>query len=128
MIGLTVLTVGAFFVFFLKLFSTFMNFSEKKEWKDQRLEVAEQLRSEGLTEQAIAQYVQYLDQEEVDLKVRARVSQTIGELYAGRENCAEALAWFYQAREAQPAGDVPADLKSAIAACRQKVRRTSEIP
>lgn len=119
---LTVVTAVTFAVFLFKMVGKVTSSSQEKPWVLQLQMVGDKLKEAGLKKQAVAQYTKFLEQEDVDLKTRSRVSQTLGELYISLGDCSSALVWLYQA---QVAGPGPADketLESQIAACLKKVK------
>jgi hypothetical protein len=121
-ITLTVLTAVAFSVFFFKLVGKVTSSPKETPWAMELRTVGDKLKEAGLHRQAIAQYTKYLDREGIDLKTRALVSQTLGELYKTLGDCGEALVWFYRA---EAAGPDPADkntLESQIATCLKEVK------
>ncbi len=119
---LTILTFVAFGVFFFKLTGKVTTSPKEQSWSLKLRAVGDKLKSEGLYKQAVAPYTRFLEHEDIDLKTRAKVSQTLGELHATLGDCGEALVWFYQA---EVAGPDPADkdvLDSHIATCLQEVK------
>ncbi len=121
-IALTVITAVAFSVFFYKLVSKVTSSPKEKPWALELRGVGDKLKEAGLHRQAIAKYTQFLAHEGIDLKTRASVSQTVGELNKTLGDCGEALVWFYQA---EAAGPDPADkesLKSQVATCLKEVK------
>jgi len=119
---LTVITLVAFAVFFYKVVGKVTSSSKDKPWALHLQMVGDKLKEAGLNRQAVTQYTKFLEHEDVDLKTRALVSQTLGELYVTLSDCGEALVWFYQA---ELAGPDPADketLVSHIAACLKEVK------
>ena len=119
---LTVITLVAFAVFFYKVVGKVTSSSKDKPWALQLKNVGDKLKEAGLKKQAVAQYTIFLEHEDVDLKTRALVSQTLGELYIKLGDCGSALVWLYQA---QVAGPGPADnetLESQIATCLKEVK------
>ncbi len=121
-IVLTVITIIAFSALFIKLVTRMASPSSGKNWASQLELVGDELNKAGLKEQAIEQYTKFLQQGKVDLATRARVSQTLGELYAGQGNCAEGLVWFYQARIAGPEPSRKDSLQSQISSCLREVQ------
>jgi hypothetical protein len=96
--------------------------SKETPWAMELRTVGDKLKEAGLHRQAIAQYTKFLAHEGIDLKTRALVSQTLGELFKSLGDCGEALVWFYQAEAAEPD---PADkntLESQIATCLKEVK------
>ena len=119
---LTIITAVTFAVFFFKVVGKVTSSSKEKPWALHLKIVGDKLTEAGLKKQAVAQYTKFLEHEDVDLKTRALVSQTLGELYIKLGDCSEALFWFYQA---QVAGPDPADkeiLGSQIATCLKEVK------
>ncbi len=117
---LTVVTVAAFAVFSLQLVSKMLSPSKAASWPNRLYEVAGKLQEAGLKQQAVQQYIRYLETAKVDLARRAAVSETIGALYREMDNCPEALVWFYSAQvAAQQPGET---LQSHIAACLKTLR------
>ena len=118
---LTVVTTVTFAFFLFKVVGKVTSSSKEKPWVLQMEMVGDKLKEAGLKKQAIAQYTKSLEQKDVDLKTRSRVSQTLGELYISLDDCSSALVWLYQA---QVAGSDPADkvtLETQIAACLKEV-------
>jgi hypothetical protein len=121
-VGLTILTVIAFSVFFYKLVSKVTSSDKERPWALELQVVGDKLKKVGLHKQAADLYARFLDNENIDLKTRAVVSQTLGELYTELGDCHSALVWLYQA---EVAGPEPADketLAAQIAICLKKVK------
>ena len=119
---LTVITAVTFAVFLFKVVGKVTSSSKEKPWALHLQMVGDKLKEAGLNRQAVTQYTKFLTQENVDLKTRSRVSQTLGELYISFGDCSSALDWLYQA---QVAGPGPADnetLESQIATCLKEVK------
>ncbi len=122
-IALTVLTMVAFLVLAFKLVGKMTSSTEEeKPWALEIRVVGDKLKEAGLHRQAIAQYAKFLENEDIDLKTRAKVSQTVGELYKTRGDCGSALVWFYQAEVAGPAPADKTTLDFQIAACLKEVK------
>lgn len=120
-VGLTVVTVVAFTVFFYKLVGKVTSPSKERPWALELQVVGDKLKKAGLHRQAAIQYAKFLENDNIDLKTRALVSQTLGELYAELGDCQSALVWLYQA---EVAGPDPADEKAVaaqIATCLKKI-------
>ena len=78
---LTLIMLGAMGVLFIKIAFS-INSSEKKSDSYQYLRnVGDKLRDKGLHEQAIDQYIKYLEKTESYTSPRAFVAHTVGELY-----------------------------------------------
>jgi len=95
--------------------------ADEKNWARQLLTVGDELKSAGLKEQAVGQYKKFLEQDKIDLKTRARVSFTLGELYAQLGNCPEALVWLFQARIAEPDPVIKEALQGKIDICLKEI-------
>lgn len=87
---LTVITAVTFAVFFFKVVGKMTSSSKEKPWALQLKIVGDKLKEAGLKRQAVTQYTKFLEHEDVDLKTRALVSQTLGELYIGLSDCRSA--------------------------------------
>ena len=119
---LTLVTVVAFIVLAVKLVSKITSSAKVKPWALELRVVGNKLKDAGLYRQAAGQYEKFLDYERIDLKTRAEVSQTIGELYKTLGDCGSALVWFYQAEVAGPAPADKENLDSQIAVCLNEVK------
>jgi len=96
---LTLITLGAMGALFIKIAFS-VNSSEKKSDNYQYLRnVGDKLRDKGLHEQAIDQYIKYLEKTKNKTTSRAMVAHTIGQIYMGLSNCQEGLIWLFQAEE-----------------------------
>ena len=96
---LTLITLSAMGVLFIK-FVFLANSLEKKPDSYQYLRnVGDKLRDKGLHEQAIDQYIKYLDKTKINTDSRAMVAHTIGQIYMELSNCQEGLIWLFQAEE-----------------------------
>ena len=118
---LTLATLIAFAVFFVKLSSSLLGSPEV--WGPQIQVVGDKLKSAGLKEQAITQYIKFLELREIDLKIRARVAQTVGQLYIELDNCPEAMPWLFQAETIGPAPSQNDILTRHIDFCLQKIKQ-----
>ena len=127
-ITLTVLTLVAF----VALFAKFVNkppFPKKavqapisnQSLIDEYQAVGTRLMNSGLKEQAIDQFIEVWELQEVGSKERASAAQTVGRLYADLDNCREALVWLF--RDEISSSD--RSMTPLIDACLAKVRSTS---
>ncbi len=119
---LTVITAVTFAVFFFKVVGKVTSSSKEKPWALHLKIVGDKLKEAGLKRQAIVQYTKFLEHEAVDLKTRAKVSQSLGKLYSTLGDYSSALVWLYQA---QVAGPGPADkesLESQIDVCLKELK------
>jgi hypothetical protein len=118
---LTLITVGAFGVFFVKLTDTIITPPKKDDRAQYLRAVGDRLKETGLKEQAINQYIKFLDKTQTNEKTRAEVAHTVGKLYMQLSNCREALVWFFEAEMAGPAYPQPGELKQDIDTCTTQV-------
>ncbi len=119
---LTVITAITFAVFFFKVVGKVTSSTEEKPWALHLKIVGDKLKEAGLKRQAIVQYTKFLEYEDIELKSRALVSQTLGELYFTLGDCRSALVWFYQAQVAGPDPANEETLESQIATCLKKIK------
>ena len=118
---LTLITVCAMGALFIKIAYS-INSSEKKSDSYQYLRnVGDKLRDKGLHEQAIDQYIKYLEKTKINTSPRALVAHTVGELYMELSNCQEALVWLFQAEEAEKTYHRTDELKKHIDTCSTKI-------
>jgi tetratricopeptide (TPR) repeat protein len=110
--------MGAFFIKITYSISA----SEKQSNSYQYLlKVGDKLRNKGLHEQAIDQYIKYLEKTKINTSPRAFVAHTVGELYMELSNCQEALVWLFQAEEAEKTYHRTDELKKHIDTCSTKI-------
>ncbi len=119
-ISFVLFTFLLFGVFFTVLIKKVFDSSEKKQWESRFELLGDRLRENGLHKQAIEQYEKFLNQSEIDIKKRALVSFSIGELYMESENCPDALVWFFQTDMADANFPQKEKLNSNIKTCLQK--------
>ena len=118
---LTLVTLAAMGALFIKIAFS-VNSSENKSDTYQYLRnVGDKLKSKGLHEQAIDQYVKYLEKTKINTSPRALVAHTVGELYMELSNCQEALVWLFQAEEAEKTYHRTDELKKHIDTCSTKI-------
>ena len=118
---LTLITLGAMGALFIKIAFS-VNSSEKKSDNYQYLRnVGDKLRDKGLHEQAIDQYIKYLEKTKINTSPRAFVAHTVGELYMELSNCQEALVWLFQAEEVEKTYHRTDELKKHIDTCLAKI-------
>jgi len=114
---LTLITLGAMGALFIKIAFS-VNSSEKKSDNYQYLRnVGDKLRNKGLHEQAIDQYIKYLEKTKINTTSRAMVAHTIGQIYMELSNCQEALVWLFQAEEEEATYHRADELKKHIDTC-----------
>jgi len=124
-IVLTIITFIAFVIFAFLLLNKIFSSSGTKSWDKQLLQVGDRLKNEGLREEAIAQYKQFLSGKKIDRAARAEVSYSIGTLYKEKGNCRQALVWFFQAELADAATSRKNNINSEIADCRRQLKITA---
>ena len=118
---LTLVTLAAMGALFIKIAFS-VNSSENKSDTYQYLRnVGDKLKSKGLNEQAIDQYIKYLEKTKINTSARAFVAHTVGELYMELSNCQEALVWLFQAEEAEKTYHRTDELKKHIDTCSTKI-------
>ena len=118
---LTLITLGAMGALFIKIAFS-VNSSEKKSDNYQYLRnVGDKLRNKGLHEQAIDQYIKYLEKTKINTASRAMVAHTIGQIYMELSNCQEALVWLFQAEEEEATYHRADELKKHIDMCSTKI-------
>ena len=101
-IGLTILTCLAAFIFFILFFNRVYSSLGGSPWENQLLVVAEKLEKGGLEVQAIKIYERFLYQVKPNMKTRAQISIKLASLYRSQNNCSEVISWIYQAEIADP--------------------------
>jgi len=118
---LTLITLGAMGALFIKIAFS-VNSSEKKSDNYQYLRnVGDKLRNKGLHEQAIDQYIKYLEKTKINTTSRAMVAHTIGQIYMELSNCQEALVWLFQAEESEKTYHRTGELNKHIDTCLTKI-------
>jgi len=118
---LTLITLGAMGALFIKIAFS-VNSSEKKSDSYQYLRnVGDKLRDKGLHEQAIDQYIKYLEKTKINTDSRAMVAHTIGQIYMELSNCQEGLIWLFQAEEEETTYHRADELKKHIDTCLAKI-------
>ena len=85
-------------------------------------DVGDKLKNNGLNEQAIDQYIKYLDKTKPENLSRSTVAHTVGELYMELNNCREALTWLFLAEIAGPTYQRADELIEHIDTCLIKTR------
>ena len=78
------------------------------------LKIGDKLKNNGLNEQAIDQYIKYLDKTQAEALSRSMVAHTVGELYMKLNNCREALVWLFHAETIGPAYQRANELKNTL--------------
>jgi hypothetical protein len=114
---LTFLTLCALGALFVKIATSVVPEKDKSDRYQYLLSIGDKLKNNGLNEQAIEQYISYLDKENTSALVHARVAHTIGELYMEMSNCREALSWLFRAEIYSAKYQRTNELKNHIDTC-----------
>jgi tetratricopeptide (TPR) repeat protein len=128
---LTLIAMGAVFTKFLKSpilnnkkdSSTPAKASSLSIWTEQLPLLGARLDEAGLYEQAVQQYIKYLETASVQGPERATAAHKAGRLYQKLGNCGEALVWFYHAELNQPPKELQTQLNQDIDSCLTNIRR-----
>ena len=118
---LTLITVCAMGALFIKIAFSVSSSEKQSDSYQYLLKVGDKLRNKGLHEQAIDQYIKYLEKTKINTSPRAFVAHTVGELYMELSNCQEALVWLFQAEEAEKTYHRTDELKKHIDTCSTKI-------
>lgn len=122
---LTSISIGLLLLLFFKLMGKGLSFSKKTDGGSQLEMVANRLNKEGLSEQAIEQYKNFLNQPKIGQGKRSQVSRIIAELYFKVGSCPDTLAWFIQSEMADPDAPLSDNNKSQIASCKKQLKESS---
>ena len=118
---LTLIMLGAMGVLFIKI-ALSINSSEIKSDSYQYLRnVGDKLKDKGLHEQAIEQYIKYLEKTKINNGSRTMVAHTIGQIYMELSNCQEGLVWLFQAEEEETTYHRTDELKKHIDTCLARI-------
>ena len=118
---LTLITVCAMGALFIKIAYSVSSSEKPSDSYQYLLKVGDKLRNKGLHEQAIDQYIKYLEKTKNNTSLRAFVAHTVGELYMELSNCQEALVWLFQAEEVEKTYHRADELKKHIDMCSTKI-------
>ena len=114
---LTLITVCVMGVLFIKIAYSVSSSEKQSDSYQYLLKVGDKLRNKGLHEQAIDQYIKYLEKTKINTTSRAMVAHTIGQIYMELSNCQEALVWLFQAEEEEATYHRADELKKHIDTC-----------
>ena len=118
---LTLITVCSMGALFIKIAYS-VSSSEKLSDSYQYLRnVGDKLKNKGLYEQAIDQYIKYLEKTNINTDSHTKVAHAVGELYIELSNCQEGLVWLFQAEESKTPYSRTNDLKKHIDLCLAKI-------
>ena len=118
---LTLITLCAMGALFIKIAYSVSSSEKQSDSYQYLLKVGDKLRNKGLHEQAIDQYIKYLEKTKINTSPRAFIAHTVGELYMELSNCQEALVWLFQAEEAEKSYRRTDELKKHIDTCLTKI-------
>ena len=118
---LTLITLGAMGALFIKITYSVSSSEKQSDSYQYLLKVGDKLRNKGLHEQAIDQYIKYLEKTKINTDSRAMVAHTIGQIYMELSNCQEGLIWLFQAEEDETTYHRADELKKHIDTCLAKI-------
>ena len=118
---LTLITLGAMGALFIKIAYSVSSSEKQSDSYQYLLKVGDKLKNKGLHEQAIDQYIKYLEKTKINTASRAMVAHTIGQIYMELSNCQEALVWLFQAEEAEKTYHRTDELNKHIDTCLTKI-------
>ena len=118
---LTLITACAMGALFIKIAYSVSSSEKQPDSYQYLLKVGDKLRNKGLHEQAIDQYIKYLEKTKINTASRAMVAHTIGQIYMELSNCQEGLIWLFQAEEEVTTYHHADELKKHIDTCLAKI-------
>ena len=118
---LSLIMVCAMGALFIKIAYSVSSSEKQSDSYQYLLKVGDKLRNKGLHEQAIDQYIKYLEKTQINTSPQAFVAHTVGELYMELSNCQEALVWLFQAEETEKTYRRTDELKKHIDTCLTKI-------
>lgn len=121
-IALTLITLCTAGALFIKIAYSFNSSGKNLDSYQFLREVGDKLKNNELNEQAIDQYIKYLNKAKLENIARSTVAHTVGELYIELNNCREALAWLFLAENAGPTYQRASELKEHIDICLIQIR------
>jgi len=86
--------------------------------------LATKLKTEGLTDEAVAAFEDYVDRYPVDNAERANVYFALGQMRYGQARYSDALAYFYRVEIADPETPLKKELGVQIVSCLERLGRT----
>jgi len=90
---------------------------------EQMRNYANRLKSDGLVDQAVQAYEEYLDKAAVDGPSRARIYFSIGEMLLKANRYEEALSYFYKSEVADPNSELKSETGGYIVTCLERLGR-----
>ena len=85
--------------------------------------LANKLKSVGITKEAIKQYENYFNTAKMDKRTRSNIAYTIGKLYMEEGNYEKALSWFYRVDMINPDTPLKSEVGSKIVHCLETLGR-----
>ena len=119
---LTFITLCAMGVLFIKIAYSVSSPRKQSDSYQHLRNVGDKLKNKGLNEQAIDQYIKYLEKSKTNALSHSMVAHTVGELYMELSNCREALVWLFQAETLGSTYHRFDDLKTNIDTCLIQIR------
>jgi len=80
-------------------------------------ELANKLKSIGITVEAVKQYENYFNKAKIDKRTRSNLAYTLGKLYMEDGNYEKALSWFYRVDMIDPDTPLKSEVGSKIVHC-----------
>ena len=80
-------------------------------------ELANKLKSVGITEEAIKEYENYFNKAQMDKRTRSNLAYTLGKLYMEDGNYEKALNWLYRVDMIDPDTPLKSEVSSKIVHC-----------
>ena len=114
---LTFITLCAMGVLFIKIAYSVSSPGKQSDSYQHLRNVGDKLKNKGLNEQAIDQYIKYLEKSKTNMLSHSMVAHTVGELYMELSNCREALVWLFHAEAAGTTYHRADELKKHIDTC-----------
>jgi len=126
-IVLTIITLSAMGALFIKIVYSVGSSENLSDNYQYLRNTGDKLKNEGLHEQAIDQYIKYLEKTKIENPFHPLIAHSIGELYMELSNCQEALIWLFQAEEAKDKYPRADKLKIHIDTCLKKIKSSQPI-
>ena len=122
---LTFITLCAMGVLFIKIAYSVSSPGKQSDSYQYLRSVGDKLKNKGLNEQAIDQYIKYLEKSKTNMLSHSMVAHTVGELYMELSNCREALVWLFHAEAASTTYHRAEDLKKHIDTCLAQINSSA---
>ncbi len=126
-IFLTLVTIIAFGTFTALLVKRFAFPSTADISTDSpTIKVAKKLEEAGLIDKAIQEYKNFLNQPDVNSKMKSEISYVLGKLFIKKKDCSEALVWFFYSDEYFQDADWNTEVKNNIQKCQGQINEISK--